>query len=105
MQKGKEIIEQDLLKYVEWLEERKAINVILTVREYTNKIIAKKLEELDKRLDNIDEEQQLILKKEFHNFKNTFIHETTVKIKELISKKLPAEEILKEFLNNTEIIK
>ena len=105
MQKGKDIIEQDITKYFNWLNERKAINLILTVRDYSNRIIAKKLEELDNSLHDIDEKQQVLIRKEFHNYKNTFIHQSTVKIKELISEKQPPEEILKNFLNNAEIIK
>lgn len=105
MKKGLSIIEQDIIKFNNWTKEHKAINLILTIRDYSNKILSQKYNELSASFNNIDEKQKLLMEKEFNNLKKTFIHQSTVKIKELISKNKDSKEILTDFIKNAEFVK
>lgn len=78
------MLKHDMKKYIKWLEETKAIDLIMTVQNCSQKIINQELNELKDKLDNMPEDQILMIERSFRTLAKSLIHKQTMKIKEMM---------------------
>ncbi|OGH98849.1 MAG: glutamyl-tRNA reductase [Candidatus Melainabacteria bacterium GWF2_32_7] len=83
-EKGEKILNHDIRKYINWVEEAKLIDIIVSIQNNSQEIMSKELQELRKKLDGIDEKQMQIIEKAFYSFAKSFTHQPMVKLKEFV---------------------
>ncbi|EKE04027.1 MAG: hypothetical protein ACD_20C00118G0017 [uncultured bacterium] len=83
-EKGEKVLIHDVRKYINWVEEAKLIDIIVSIQTSSQEIMAKELEELKNKLDGIDEKQMQIIEKAFSSFAKAFTHQPMVKLKEFV---------------------
>lgn len=93
---GIEIINDDVKKYVEWIKESKTIDLIVTIQDYSKKIVNKELSKLQKKLNTIDENQMKLIENSFNSLAKSFIHQPMVKSKELAKENEDYRKILSD---------
>lgn len=79
---AEKILIEDMNKFIEWTHEAILADTIVSIQKFSREIFSEELDNLRKKLGNIDEEQLKIIEQTFQNLSKMLSHEPTAKIKE-----------------------
>ncbi len=82
--KGLKILNHDVRKFTNWVNELKLINIIMSIQENSKIVMGEELDTLKEKLDGIDEKQMEIIEKAFYNYAKIFTHKPIAELKEFI---------------------
>ncbi len=77
-----EIIEEEIVAFKEWMNARKAVPTIKSLRKQAEDIKQKELETALNKLDNISDNQRDVIENLTNRIINKLLHQPTVKLKE-----------------------
>jgi glutamyl-tRNA reductase len=83
-EKGEKILNHDVKKYINWIEEIKLIDIILSIQDGSSEILTKELKELRNKLGDIDKNHMEIIEEAFGNFAKAFINQPMAKLKDFV---------------------
>lgn len=81
-----EILNCDVEKFIRWIEETKAVDLIIDIHNFSKQLLSKELDELRVKLEEMPEEQRLYAEESLKNVTKALLHFQTIRIKEIQSK-------------------